>query len=69
MAVYQTEADMPMLELPGGSIFELRAIDPDSGATVTGVDVSNFAIYGRRLGGVDLSTRIIPTLSAEEVGA
>lgn len=42
---------MPELDLPGGSYFELEAIDPITGDPVTGVTVSDVAVYGIDLGG------------------
>lgn len=46
MTVWTQEADMPELDLPGGSYFQLEAIDPSTGAAVTGVTVTDVAIYG-----------------------
>ncbi len=56
-----------MFELPGETVFTLVAIEPTTGATITGVAVSNIVIYGKTLAAGDLSERLIPMLSAEEV--
>jgi hypothetical protein len=49
MAHHTTEADMPWFELPGGFKFTFEAISPTTGAAITGVTVSDIAIYGNQL--------------------
>lgn len=46
MADYQLLAPMPLITLDAGCTLTLEAIDPDTGAAVTGVTVSAVAIYG-----------------------
>lgn len=43
----------PGLDLPAGYVVRVTALDPSSGAAVTGVTVSNFALYVRNLVGTD----------------
>lgn len=70
MAHYTAEADMPMLEVPGETVFVIEAISPTTGAAVTGVAVTNLVIYGSPLGaGGALDVDLVPVLSAEEVAA
>ena len=67
MAHHTTEADMPMLELPGGTVFTFEALSPTTGAAITSVNVSNISIYGLPVTGGELVERIVPALSPEEV--
>ena len=67
MAHWILEADVPMMELPGETVFTLTAINPTSGAPVADVTLSNIVIYGRNVAGGGLVERIIPTLTPEEV--
>lgn len=46
MPANQMKAGMPMLTLDAGCTVTLEAIDPLTGANVTGVTVSAVAIYG-----------------------
>jgi hypothetical protein len=41
------QAGMPAVEMAGGSSFVFEAISPSDGTSVTGVTVSDVAIYGR----------------------
>lgn len=45
MAAHQLIAPLPLLTLDAGCTITVEAIDPDSGANVTGVVVSQVAIY------------------------
>lgn len=68
MTVYTLLAPMPEANLVSGMKLRLEAIDPTTGATVTGVTSSNWAIYG-----IDLSVvlgdvlEIVPALTKDEV--
>ncbi len=44
---------MPPLQLPGGSTLRLEAISPTTGAAITGVAVSDVAVYG-----IDISSQL-----------
>lgn len=46
MTAFQLIGPMPALELDSGCTVTVEAINPDSGAAVTGVTVSNVVIYG-----------------------
>jgi hypothetical protein len=45
----------PGLALPAGYQLRVNAIDPTSGANVTGLTVSNFSIFATNLVGTDAS--------------
>lgn len=47
MTVRTLMAAAPGLDLPGGAYIRLEAIDSDTGAAVTGVSVTQVAVYGR----------------------
>ncbi len=49
MAAYTLMAPCPQLPLPAGSIIRLQAVDPSTGAAVSGVTVSNVVVYGENL--------------------
>ena len=51
MAVHTLQSGAPGLELVGGNYLRLEAIDPVTGAAVTGVTVSSIAVYGVNLKG------------------
>jgi hypothetical protein len=55
-------AATPGLPLEGGSYLRLEAIDPTTGAAVTGVTVSDVAVYGRVL--LDGEAQFIEVLPA-----
>lgn len=61
MVVYTLEAPMPPLQIPGKSMLKLEAISPTTGAAITGVTVSDVAIFG-----IDRSAEL-GTLIAEEI--
>lgn len=67
MAHHTDESDLPWIEVPGEWSFVFEAIDPDTGAAVAGVSVSNIAIYGQALDGSGLVERKVPLLTPEEV--
>ena len=46
MASHQLIAPLPLITLDAGCTITVEAIDPDTGANVTGVDVSQVTIYG-----------------------
>ena len=48
-------APLPSVVLPPGAQIKFEAIDPTTGAAVTGVTVSNIAILGADLSPSDLS--------------
>lgn len=51
MAAKPLEATMPPdLDLPDGYIVEWAAIDPNTGADIAGVRVTNVSIFGTMLG-------------------
>lgn len=60
---------MPMLELPGETVFSIEAISPTTGAAITSVSVSDIVIYGIPLGGAVLDLDVVPVLSAEALDA
>lgn len=68
MTVYTLLAPMPEAQLVSGMKLRLEAIDPTTGATVTGVVSTNWAIYG-----IDMSAAlddvldIVPALTRDEV--
>lgn len=68
MAHYTAEADMPMLEVPGGTVFVIEAVSPTTGAAITSVAVTNLVIYGTSLGaGGAIDASIVPVLSSEQL--
>lgn len=46
MTAYQLIAPMPALTLDAGCSLTFEAIDPATGATVTGVTISSASVYG-----------------------
>lgn len=67
MANHIEESDLPWIEVPGEWSFVFEALDPTTGAPVSGVTVSNIAIYGDALAAGGVVERKIPVLTAEEV--
>jgi hypothetical protein len=67
VAVYTLEAGLPALELPGGSFLRLEAIHPTTGVAITGVSVTDIAVYGygRELG--RLLELDLPKLTPDEL--
>jgi len=59
-------APLPRLTLSPGMTIRLEAIDPDTGAPVTGVVVSNLAIYGT-VGGAAAETDALVEVNLPEV--
>jgi hypothetical protein len=65
----QLQAGLPASVLVGGSVLSFEAIDPTTGAAVSGVTVSGVAVYG-----VDVSADTttledaFPLYTPEEVG-
>lgn len=51
MAVALTASMPQLMDLPDGYIVQWAAIDPTTGADVTGVIVQNVSIFGTLLGG------------------
>jgi hypothetical protein len=65
---YTVESDMPMVDLPGGSLLVFQAIDPTTGAGVSGVDVAEIAVYADDLGGGRIDTEdVVPSWTPLEV--
>lgn len=60
MTFFTEEADMPWIELPTGYYFALEAVDPTAGTAVTGVSVSQVAVYGDQAAGQDVDVNIGP---------
>jgi hypothetical protein len=50
MATVELFCGMPELELTGGAVLRLEAIDPATGAAVGGVVAKEMVIYGREAG-------------------
>ena len=46
MAAHQLLAPMPAYTLDSGCIITFEAIDPDTGAVVSGVTITNAGVYG-----------------------
>ena len=67
MTVYTLESDMPWIELPGGFVLQLEAVSPTTGAAITGVTVSDVAVYGQALALGGVIERKIPKLTSEQV--
>lgn len=69
MATLTLTAATPGLPLNAGSILRLEAISPTTGAAITGVVVTNVAVYGydvsTELG--PLETDVVPLLTPEEI--
>lgn len=69
MAHHTLQSAAPGLPLTGGSYLRLEAIDPTTGAAVTGVTVEDVAVYGidvsAAVGG--LLTDEIPRYTPEEI--
>jgi hypothetical protein len=58
---HHTEAEgFPPLPLMAGMQFRLRAISPTTGAAVTGVTATEWAIYGRDASGGELTDEPLP---------
>jgi hypothetical protein len=67
---YQLKAGMPAMTLDAGCTITVEAIDPASGATVTGVTVSQVAIYGTNDdAGPPLELTPVPPLLVLDLGA
>lgn len=49
MTVHTLDAPFALLQLVGGMYFRFEAISPTTGAAITGVTVSDIAIYGQDL--------------------
>lgn len=60
MTVYTLQAPMPVLAVKEGMKLVLQAIDPTTGAAVTGVTCSHWAIYGERVATDDGSGAVNP---------
>jgi hypothetical protein len=67
MASYQLPAGMPPMTLNAGCTVTVEAIDPDTGATVTGVTVSQVAIYATNVTPGDPVTAPEETLTLAEL--
>lgn len=68
MTVYTLESDMPLVDLPGGSLIVFEAIDPVTGSAVSGVSVANVAIYADDLGGGAIQIEdVVPSWTPLEV--
>jgi hypothetical protein len=67
MTVWTQEADMPWIELPGEYIFTFEAISPTTGLAITGVNVSEVAIYGPGLNVGTVDDVGVPEYTADEV--
>ena len=67
MPHHTLESDLPWIDVPGEFTFLFEAIDPTTGAPVTGVNFTNIAIFGEPLTGGGLGERIIPTLTPDEI--
>ena len=67
MAYVVAEADLPWMDVPEQYTFLFEAIDPSTGSAVSGVSVSSVAIKGENLGDIGALTRIIPTLTPDEL--
>lgn len=69
MTVRTLIAPFPDIAIGAGMRLRLEAIDPTTGAAVTGVTASEWAIYGIDLSDVigDVLTDVIPPLTPEEI--
>lgn len=68
MAHHTEQTGFPAIPLRPGMRVRLRAISPTTGAAITGVTATEWAIYGRdRSGGGDLSDEV-PRYIPGEVG-
>jgi len=68
VAHHTLEADLPWIELPGGFKIVFEARSPTADASITGVTVTDVAIYAEDINASGLLTRIIPVLTSEQVG-
>lgn len=67
MVVYTLDAPTTNLQLEGGYYFRFEAISPTTGAAITGVTVSDIAIYGIDLSeAADESTLLGPFMLVSE---
>lgn len=53
MTVYTLTAPMPPVSMTQLMLLKLEAIDPSTGAAITGVTCSHWSIYGERLDTAD----------------
>ena len=68
MTTYNLQAPMPAIRLASGMKLKLEAIDPTTGAAVTGVVATDWAIYGENVSGETGALEdIVPRLTREEV--
>jgi hypothetical protein len=67
MTFWTLESDLPWIELPGETVITFEAIDPTTGSAVSGVSVSEVAIYGDALGGGIVETDVVPAWTPLEV--
>lgn len=69
MTVFTLTAPMPEMTVPGGTLIRFGAISPTTGAAVTGVAVTQVAVYGYDLS--DETTAIedvIPAYTSDTSG-
>lgn len=69
MAYWIEEADLPWMVTPGEYVYRFDAVDPTTGAAVSGVTVRNIAIQGEPQGSGGTLERIIPALTPDEIEA
>jgi hypothetical protein len=68
LTFWTQESDLPWIELAGGMEIRFEAIDPATGAAVTGVTVSNIAVYGLDISGALGEVEdVIPAWTPNEV--
>jgi len=68
VTVYTLESDMPLVDLPGGSLIVFEAVDPSTGAAVSGVNVTDVAVYADALGGGAIEIEdVVPSWTPLEV--
>lgn len=69
MTVRTLVAGVPQIPLPGLTVLKLEAISPTTGAAITGVTVTDIAVYGIDLSAAlgTLLTDLIPLYTPDEV--
>lgn len=67
MAAFQLPASIPPMTLDAGCTITFEAIDPDTGAAVTGVTISAAAIYATNVTPGDPVTAPEETLTLAEL--
>jgi len=65
VTAFQLLASLPPLSLDAGCTITAEAIDPDTGAAVTGVTISSFTIYATNVDAATTPDAPVPLMTLE----